>query len=101
VELRPPRNVKVGPHRYRVISDKDALMEAASGRTDRERLTICLDPTLAGSALADTLVHELVHACLAVVALGDDVEEQVALALGPGLLALLRDNPKLVKYLTT
>ena len=98
----PPKKVRVGPHIYRIRLVPDGILEGAGsdGTCQPRHLTIGLDANQPATAMADTLLHELTHALLATVKLDDDVEEAVALALAPGLLALLRDNPPLVAYLT-
>jgi hypothetical protein len=55
----------------------------------------------------ETLVHELLHACFAVsridVYMDDkvlDAEELVCNTQAPMLLALFRENPKVLRYLT-
>ena len=96
-----PRHVIVGPHRYRITEIPDGILEGAGsdGTCSPRHLTIALDGNQPRSQKADTLCHELTHALLASVKLEDDVEEAIALALGPGLLALIRDNPKLIDWM--
>lgn len=85
-----PDAVTIGPHRYVIEPGGDGLCVP-------RRNVIALDGGQPPSQLADTLLHEVVHALLATVKLDDDVEEAVALALGPGLLALIADNPELIR----
>lgn len=96
---KPPKWVRVGPHRYRVRM-VDALLPDAGcdGLCSRDRLTIAVYADQARSQLADTLLHELTHAMLATAGLEKDAEEAIALTLGPGLLALIRDNPDLIEW---
>lgn len=96
-----PGSVTVGPHEYRVVMVPDGVLADASqaGHCSPFRLVIAIDEGQEPSQVADTLLHELVHAMLATLDLGDD-EERVALALGPALLSLLRDNPGLVGFVT-
>lgn len=100
--MKPPRSLKVGPHVYRVVTVPDGVLEGAGAcaTCTPTRLVISLDGGQPASQMADSLLHELSHAILDAVRLDDDVEEQVCLALGPGLLALLLDNPELYAYLT-
>lgn len=97
-----PRHVQVGPHRYRVALDRVGLLESSDrvGATSADRLVIALEPTLPHTAMADTLLHEVVHAVLDTAELEPDLEERVARCLGTGLLDVLRRNPQLVAYLT-
>lgn len=97
--MKPPKHVQVGPHRYRVHLIDAALPDAGcDGICSKDRLSIAVYREQGSTKVADTLLHELVHALLAPVKLEDDVEEAVALALGPGLLGLMRDNPRLVDW---
>jgi hypothetical protein len=107
-----PKRVQVGPHRYRLVIDADAMNRASAehgtrllGRCDNEQLLIVVDPRQAPSQQRETVVHELLHAAcdlagLSEDALADDVEERVVRRLAPVLLQVLVDNPKLVAWLT-
>ncbi len=101
--MKPPASVLIGPHRYRVVVDDDGLLGDAGrcGHAARARLVIGLDGEQAPSALADTLVHEIGHALLVTAGLSETAEERVCLALGPGLLQVVRDNADLVRFLRT
>ena len=46
----------------------------------------------------DTLLHEVLHACFN--DLGLEPKEDTVCALGATLLAVLRENPQLIEYLT-
>lgn len=99
--MNPPGTIDVGPHRYRVVVDHDGLLDSdhKAGHCSASRLVIAVDADQEPSQMADTVVHEVVHALLAVSGLDDDIEERVCLALGPGLLGVLQDNPELVRWL--
>lgn len=58
---------------------------------------------LAPLAEADTILHELFHAILHSQGReqGGDLEELYVRALATGLLGVIRDNPQLLKWLTT
>lgn len=110
--MRLPRTIRVGALRYRVISNRDAMnavcREQSSdllGSTDAVKLIITLEPTQAPDQLADTLLHEVLHTLTDVSGLqsewGAEKDESVVRRLTPHLLALLRQNPTLVTYLTT
>jgi hypothetical protein len=107
----PPKFVVVGPHRYRVTVDRAAVDrvsveggERVVGACDRQRLEIVADPELAPSQLADTVLHEVLHAAFDLIGAGEDiaadVEERLVLRLAPVLLQVVRANPSLVEYLT-
>lgn len=95
-----PTTITVGPHTYKVVIVPGGILGDAgnAGHCAHHSLTIAIDDAQAPSQVADTLLHELVHAMLVTVDLGDD-EERVALILGPALLLLLRSNPDLVNYI--
>lgn len=98
----PPATVKVGPHEFRVVVVPDDVLinVGKAGSCDAQGGVIAIDGRQTKSQLADTLLHELTHAMLDVLDFEAADEERICLALGPGLLALLRDNPALVKWLT-
>lgn len=97
--MKLPDTVTVGPHRYSIALVPDGILEGAGadGTCTPRRNVIALDGGQPPSQLADTLMHEVAHALLAVVKLEDDVEEALALALGPALVMLIRDNPELIR----
>lgn len=99
----PPESVKIGPHTVRIVVVPDGILGDAerSGHASLERGIIALDNECTFTQMADTLLHECVgHGVMASAGLEDEVEERVALVIGPGLLSFLRDNPELVKWVT-
>ena len=110
--MKGPDKVRVGPHRYRIRYDKDAIDLKATehnerrlyGLTEPVSQLIHIDPTLAASQMRDTVLHEVLHACLSLIGadefLSPSKEERLVRALSPALLQVLRDNPKLVRFLT-
>lgn len=94
--MKGPDKIKIGPHTFTVTYSPAVEL---CGNTQVEHLAIGINTAQAPSQIRDTLLHELVHALLAPTKLDDDVEEQVCMALGPGLLALFVDNPDLHPYL--
>lgn len=100
--MKPPKRLRIGPHVYRIINDENGLCSdvgGARGSCYTERLTIALNGDLPHTVKAQTLLHEVVHGCLDGVSIDKDVEELVCQALGSGLLAVIRNNSKLVPYL--
>ncbi len=105
----PPGSVAVGAHVWRVLADADAsarCVEAGDrGHALPDRQVIELDGNRPASGIAETLLHEVLHAALddaganAVPKLGCELLELVVSLLSPRLLATLRDNPALVDYL--
>lgn len=52
------------------------------------------------SSAADTVVHEICHALLEPLSLDAEDEERVCYVLGGGIVQVLRDNPKLLEFLS-
>lgn len=98
--MKPPKKLVVGPARFRVHQVE--LGDELLGITRAIDLNIFVAPGQHPLVLMDTVLHEALHACMSAhgIDAGDhDNEERLVRALTPALLALLRDNPKLVAYL--
>lgn len=106
--MKPPDAVLVAPRRWAVDLGDPGLMDGTEdGVTDFDRDRIILKATLAKGSLRDVFLHELLHAIFdqlptkrELAEVRKDLEEDIVYALTPRLIALLRDNPKLVEYLT-
>lgn len=104
-----PSSVKVGPYVYAVALDeaKVRVFEHEQrghrlGYSDHSTLDIVLDPTLVSGRLREVLLHEVLHAVCCVVSAQEKLSEEAWLErTGPTLLAVLRENPELVSFLTT
>ena len=96
-----PRALDIGPHRYRVALVPDGVLSDAGrvGQCSPERLVIALCEGQAPTQLADSLIHEGIHAILRTMDLEKEVEESICLTVAPGFLAMLHDNPDLVAFL--
>jgi hypothetical protein len=98
-----PSKVLVAPFAY-MLKFVSGLPDAGNCDADHERILI--QEGMASGATRDTVLHELIHACfgqgwmIRLKNIDKDLEEELVEALAPRLLALLRDNPKLVAYLT-
>ncbi len=102
--MKLPSRVKVGPHVYRVISDKGLGERAsAAGICGADSQEIRIDSALGRTVKKETLLHECGHAAWTQTELdrkySDDDEETVLWSLTPLLLGILRDNPELVRFL--
>ena len=104
-----PSEVRLGPHTVTVRSDPDTvgLLREDGRRADTlpNVLTIRIDPDRPPTAVAESLLHEILHACWDLTSLRTseqcaEIEEAAVSALSPWLLGVLRDNPDLVKLLT-
>lgn len=105
-----PSNIKVGPHVYTVTGDETtvraeehALNDKLRGWTDHQKLLIGVDPKLALGMQRQTLWHEVKHA-VADLPSSDNVkrtEEEWISRTAQMEVAVLRDNPELVAFLTS
>lgn len=108
---KPPKRIQVGPYGIDVFVSDKKVAEHALSRGDRPdtlaggcdvsggRIVLAQKPT--HDYRAETLLHEVLHACFVVMAtpLEHDVEEETIGALSPVLLDTLRRNPALTAYL--
>lgn len=91
--------LKIGCHWWDVLE--------SSGMTDRyghcntEKMEIVLREDMPGTLWAETLLHEVLHACVCAAGLDMDSGDEEALVSGiaPQLLSTLLDNPALTKEL--
>lgn len=114
----PPATVAVGAHVYEVLVGVDAVnalsidqRKAMNAHTDLDALVIHVRGDLPHTRNAEVLLHEIIHAALDAAGLTDpsgplgdsdgDLEEQVVVGLAPVLLAVVRNNPALIGYLTS
>ncbi len=106
----PPSVIRVSAHRYRVFFDRAELAEAQKesssdcmGATNHSQLRIVVDPKLAHDQQVDTLLHEVEHAISHVAGIGDRekiTEHEYIHRTNTIRLAVLRDNPALVAFVT-
>jgi len=97
--------ITLSPHVFTVYVRKGLAAESeAVGLTLPETQNIYLDADLGPGVERETLLHECLHGLWYSTQLErkfkDDQEEDVIYTLAPRILALLRDNPELVKWLT-
>ena len=94
--------LSIGPHTFTVWSDPDTSLQLASegkdGDSDVRFLRIRVRHDLPDSLWRETLLHEVLHMCLALthlaVRLDDDAEEDLVRALAPYLAQCLQDIAK-------
>jgi hypothetical protein len=106
--VKPPRKVKVGGYTFTVEPDGGlSAFHSVNGVCGPDTQQVLYDPQVGFVVLRDTILHELMHGitnqlafCEKQVGLSDDQEEHVVRTLSTAILALLRDNPKLVQFLT-
>lgn len=105
-----PERVQIGPFHWRVTTDAADVArmrhEANDGRyaqTDKSRLTITVDTDRPADQVADSLLHETLHALVWVAGGWPKglTEEDAVRRYCSLLLDTLRRNPALVAYLTS
>lgn len=108
--MSPPKTVTVGPHIYKIVCDTNAINaqcvdqgKALLGNCRSPEGVITIDPKQSESQLADTVLHETLHALMNLVGATEDIsdedEEKLVRRLAPALLDVIRRNPKWVAYL--
>jgi hypothetical protein len=103
-----PRTIQVGIHTYTVNKTKHAARKVRDderhGDCNSNDLAIRIDTHRPSSVVAETLLHETLHACWNQAGLNEqhdgDAEERAVVALAPLLLDVLQSNPTLIRYLT-
>ena len=98
-----PTVVRVGYRDYAIIEwdRKDAASSDRYGECDKANAIIRVSTDYGALKAANTLLHEVLHACFDVAAIeGDDPEERTVTSLANVLAQVIRDNPDLVAYLT-
>ena len=94
--------LSIGPHTFEVWSDPDTALELASegkdADSDLRRLRIRVRHDLPESVWRETLLHEVIHMCLALTHLAprwdEDTEEDLVRALAPYLAMVLDELAK-------
>lgn len=109
--VKPPPTVQLGPVRYEVLVDEFEILKAGleqeadlDGHCDERAQRIVLNPELSPDVLAESFLHELLHALCFLTAVdhtfGADKVETMIRSLSPALLDALRRNPDVVAFLT-
>jgi hypothetical protein len=101
-----PRRVKVGPHVYRILRKPARVMQAdgegVNGWCHFDKAEIWLFQGLNRTKSQEFLIHELTHAAGHSAFLERKLmtEETFVRHIAPAFLEVLRENPRLVAYLT-
>lgn len=96
------KRIDIGPYRYTLYRSPTQL-QGYSGLLDTDTRTIVIDGTRSAAGQQETVLHEVLHGIIDLTNLraGDDGEEEkLVSAIAPWLLLVLRENPKLVEYIT-
>jgi len=93
--VKRPERLRILGKRFSVqwVDDLDGL----NGQADCDGLEIKVVNTLKLETEQDILLHEVLHAVEG--QMGLDVEDTVIERLATGLLAVIKDNPGLLRYL--
>jgi hypothetical protein len=104
-----PNLLKMGPKTYTIFWDQESWQAHHDaddyGHTSHKSLIICINPNQALDQKADTLLHEILHCCIASVGnLSNydkvpNLEEHIVTTTAPWLLGILRDNTEVLRYL--
>src|SRR5688500_17816271 len=101
VTVKLPKSLQVGP--YTITIEERQGDEMGEYQGDLQRISI--NPEQGQDAKADSLLHEVLHACFYIAGFRKDFpepkEERLVSALSSLLLDSLRRNPELVTYLTS
>lgn len=101
------KSLKIGAIRYGV-SEK-ANLHSFNGEGEKQFLDghikhgaakIYIDKEINPQVKIAVILHEAIHGILVGTALDEEVSEKAITALGYGIMALLQDNPELVKMVT-
>ena len=95
-----PEHIKVGPFDIAVVEIAADVASRLREDGDFDGDTIHIAAGQRGPALADTVLHELLHAIFKTFALKDeDDEERIVSAMATGLICVFRDNPNFAPWL--
>ena len=105
-----PDKVRIGSLSFTVSDDagahlgaEDEMSQRLYGMSDKSTERIVIRPGMSPGFKRQIMIHEIVHLLFddSGLELETDVEEQICLSLQAPLLAVLKDNPDLVAWLTS
>ena len=101
--MRMPRAIKVGHRRFEVISwlDHAADVEEARGDYRIEPPTIRVAKRLKSPDKAETMIHEVFHACWRGLSSENVTEEQAVSVLAENFAQVWADNPDLIAWISS
>ena len=99
--MRMPRSIKVAHRRYEVIGlrSEAARAQGINGDCKTEPPTIRVDRGLKPPDRAETMIHEVLHACWRHLPATTD-EETAVTTLAENLAQVWADNPDLVAWIS-
>lgn len=102
-----PGRVEIGPFSYELTDDVATYNEVATSKDECDwgwcqygKLRILVNPAQASMHKRSVVLHEVLHAVIALSDQRVDKEEEIIRAIAVPLLDVLRRNPDLVAYLT-
>lgn len=96
-----PETVRIMGRNYVILyEDKSLLGSMAVGMCNQTQCIITVQEDQHPVEEADTLLHEIMHAVWYCMAIPDENvnEEQAIRSMATGMMAVIMDNPKLLKY---
>ena len=99
--MKTPTVVKVGGHVYKIRKwDRRGARERARwGETSHRDLTIDIDEDCPEQRSKEVILHEVLHCVFCEWEIDHSGgEEKIVAPMSKGLIAVMRDNPKLFKW---
>lgn len=100
--MNPPATIRILHLEFdlRLVDDTFYNAAGAYGHCDNKTLVISVFKSIRPALLADTTIHEILHAIHFAVGCEDELkEEQIALQYSGPLCMVIRDNPVLMNWL--
>ncbi|MGE5163042.1 MAG: hypothetical protein ACM3IH_03325 [Sphingobacteriales bacterium] len=99
--MTPFKSVRVGPFDISLTTLTGEERDKCLGMFSEHQMSIMLRETFASDQQeAETLLHEVIHACFAVAAIQDkDSHERTVSMLSTCMAQVIRDNPGLIDWL--
>lgn len=87
-------------YHFKAWGEAEVATTESFGQCDRQRGIIYVCDQFDPAVVADTLIHEVLHAIWHEYGMqDDDKEERTVHMMATGLTQLFRDNPALIRYL--
>jgi hypothetical protein len=97
-----PRKIKVGAYDWRIVLQEGDNTDHGQADFEFKRINLWPDTLIDTVHTVGIVLHEFLHAIYEDRGLDEseeDREEQIVIAYETGLVALLRDNPKLLTWI--
>lgn len=103
--MKCPSKIKIGPRTYDIKYVEDLRSEddkQIHGQCHPDELTISLHTGQKKNTEQDSVMHEVLHGIFNLIHLHmPDLEENIVCRMSPVLLGVIKENPKLVRYLVS